>query len=80
MSVLDMLNTNVEVFRDDKPVLQTKVRVLEGEIYFGDVDIKELDVVIVPGMDKVFKISKIRPQQNGNKGAYKKAIVEVIEL
>ncbi len=80
MPVQDMLKTSVEVFRDDKPVLQTNARLLEGEIYFGDVDIKELDVVIVPGMDKVFKISKIRPQQNADKGVYKKAIVEVIEL
>ncbi len=80
MSVQDMLKTSVEVFRDDKPVLQTNARVLDGEIYFGDVDIKELDVVIVPGMEKVYKIFKIRPQLNGNKVLYKKALVEVIKI
>lgn len=80
MSVQDMLKTSVEVFRDDKPVLQTKVRVLDGEIYFGDVDIKELDIVIVSGMNEVYKIFKIRPRQNGNKVLYKKALVEVIEI
>lgn len=80
MSVQDMLKTSVEVFRDDKPVLQTNARVLDGEIYFGDVDIKELDIVIVPGMEKVYKISKIRPQLNGNKVLYKKALVEVIKI
>ncbi len=80
MSVQDMLKTNVEVFRSDKLVMQTNVRVLEGEIYFGDVDIRVSDIVIVPGMKEVFKIFKIRPQLNGNKALYKKAIVEVIEF
>ena len=80
MPVQDMLKTCVEVFRDDKPVLQTNARVLEGEIYFGDVDIKVLDIVFVSGMKEVYKIFKIRPQLNGNKVLYKKALVEVIEI
>ena len=80
MSVKHMLKTRVEVFRDNKRVLQTKANVQEGKIYFGDVDIKVLDTVKVPGLKTSYKIFNIYPQLKGNKVLYKKATVEIIEL
>jgi hypothetical protein len=67
------LNTKVEVIRDGNKILDSKANIQEKEIYFGNVDIRVLDVIKVPSIGIEYQIIGIYVQPQGNRVLYKKA-------
>jgi hypothetical protein len=72
------LTTPVEIYRDGKKVLDTKASVQKGQIFFDDVDVKELDIVkVIPTKDE-FRIVDLHKQLHpfSNELIYVEAKVE----
>jgi hypothetical protein len=68
-----LLNTKVEIIRDGTKVLEVKANIQEKEIYFGNVDIRELDIVQVSSIRIQYQIITIYTQLQRNCVLYKKA-------
>jgi hypothetical protein len=66
-------NTKIEVIRDGNKIFETKANVQEGNILFGDVDIRELDIIRVVSVGIEYQISSVYTQLQGNHVLYKRA-------
>ncbi len=72
------LTTPVEIYREGTKILSVKASVQEEQIYFDNVDVKELDIVKVIPTNEEFRIVKLHKQLRpfGNEIVYIKAEVE----
>ena len=66
------LNTKVEIIRDGSKILDTKANVQEGQIYLGNVDIRELDIIRVTVAGIEYQVTSVHTQLDGNRIIYKK--------
>jgi hypothetical protein len=68
------LNTKVEIIRDNNKVLDTKACVQESQIYFSDVDIRELDIIRIKSVNLEYRVMSVITQLQGNRVLYKKVL------
>lgn len=80
MQISGTLKDNVSIFRDGKKILETKANVQEDKIYFGDVDVREQDIVRVSVTKAEYQITDIYSQPHRNKILYKKASVKKVNI
>ena len=69
MSIKNACRTPVEIYREGKKILNAKALVQEGEIYFADTKINELDIIkVIPTKEEFEVISRphteIHPRTN----------------
>jgi len=69
MSIENACKTPVEIYRDGKKIINTKALVQEGEIFFTDAKVNELDIIkVIPTKEEFEVISRphiqIHPRTN----------------
>ena len=65
------LNTKIEIVRDGSKILDTKANVQEGQIYLGNVDIRELDIIRITAARIEYQVTSVYTQLEGNRILYK---------
>jgi hypothetical protein len=77
-SMLRNIGTKVMIYRDDKKILETKAAIQGDEMFFENVDVKELDIIEVPAIDAKYRVVRVDPILKGNQVHHKEVKVDKI--